>query len=105
MAQDSVDLARKATDAVAKRVMARQGLTRSSQGRVAGAGVQVEQAQAQANSAALAAVASLLGASPPQFTQVSGSVDDLPVVPSLDDIQQRPVGFSSALRRAPSWRS
>jgi cobalt-zinc-cadmium efflux system outer membrane protein len=101
LAQDSVDLARKATDAVAKRVMAgKVSPVEETKARVAEAGVRVELAQAQSEQrSARARLASLLGASPPQFTQVSGSVDDLPVVPSLDDIQQR-LSASSALRRA-----
>nr|WP_244273677.1 TolC family protein [Acidovorax soli] len=101
LAQDSVDLARKATDAVAKRVTAgKVSPVEETKARVAEAGVRVELAQAQSEQrSARARLASLLGASPPQFTQVSGSVDDLPVVPSLDDIQQR-LSASSALRRA-----
>ena len=101
LAQASVDLAKRATDAVAKRVAAgKVSPVEETKARVAEAGVRVELAQAQSEQrSARARLASLLGASPPQFTQVSGSVDDLPVVPSLDDIQQR-LSASSALRRA-----
>ena len=101
LAQDSVDLARKATDAVAKRVTAgKVSPVEETKARVAEAGVRVELAQAQSEQrSARARLASLLGANPPRFTQVAGSVDDLPAVPSLDDIQQR-LSASSALRRA-----
>ena len=101
LAQASVDLAIRATDAVAKRVAAgKVSPVEETKARVAEAGVRVELAQAQSEQrSARARLASLLGASPPQFTQLSGSVDDLPVVPSLDDIQQR-LSASSALRRA-----
>ena len=101
LAQDSVDLARQATDAVAKRVTAgKVSPVEETKARVAEAGVRVELAQAQSEQrSARARLASLLGANPPRFTQVAGSVDDLPNVPSLDDIQQR-LSASSALRRA-----
>ena len=49
---------------------------------VAEAGVRVELAQAQSEQRSAARLASLLGANPPRFTQVAGSVDDLPNVPS-----------------------
>lgn len=101
LAQDSVDLARKATDAVAKRVAAgKVSPVEETKARVAEAGVRVELAQAQSEQrSARVRLAGLLGVNPPQFTQVAGSVDDLPAVPSLDDIQQR-LSASSALRRA-----
>ena len=101
LAQDSVDLAKKATDAVAKRVTAgKVSPVEETKARVAEAGVRVELAQAQSEQRSTRArLAGLLGANPPRFTQVAGSVDDLPAVPSLDDIQQR-LSASSALRRA-----
>lgn len=101
LAQASADLARRATDAVAKRVAAgKVSPVEETKARVAEAGVRVELAQAQSEQrSARARLASLLGANPPRFTQVAGSVDDLPVIPSLDDIQQR-LSASSALRRA-----
>jgi len=101
LAQDSVDLARKATDAVAKRVAAgKVSPVEESKARVAEAGVRVELTQAQSEQrSARSRLTSLLGPNPPQFTQVTGNVNDLPVVPSLDDIQQRLSG-SPALRRA-----
>ncbi len=101
LAQDSVDLAKKATDAVAKRVTAGPvSPVEETKARVAEAGVRVELAQAQSEQRSTRArLAGLLGANPPRFTQVAGSVDDLPAVPSLDDIQQR-LSASSALRRA-----
>ena len=101
LAQASADLARRATDAVAKRVAAgKVSPVEETKARVAEAGVRVELAQAQSEQrSARARLASLLGANPPRFTQVAGSVGDLPVIPSLDDIQQR-LSASSALRRA-----
>ena len=101
LAQASVDLAKRATDAAAKRVAAgKVSPVEETKARVAEAGVRVELAQAQSEQrSARARLASLLGANPPRFTQVAGSVDDLPNVPSLDDIQQR-LSASSALRRA-----
>ena len=89
-----------ATDAVAKRVTAGKVSpveeTKASGGRGRRA---VELAAQSEQRSARARLASLLGANPPRFTQVAGSVDDLPNVPSLDDIQQR-LSASSALRRA-----
>lgn len=101
LAQASADLARRATDAVAKRVAAgKVSPVEETKARVAEAGVRVELTQAQSEQrSARARLASLLGANPPRFTQVAGSVDELPVIPFLDDIQQR-LSASSALRRA-----
>ncbi|MBK7000695.1 MAG: TolC family protein [Rhodoferax sp.] len=101
LAQDSVDLARKATDAVAKRVAAgRVSPVDETKARVAEAGVRVELAQAQSEQrSARGRLASLLGVNPPRFTLVAGSVETLPVVPSFDSIQQR-LSASPTLRRA-----
>lgn len=101
LAQASVDLAKRATDAVAKRVAAgKVSPVEETKARVAEAGVRVELAQAQSEQRnARARLASLLGANPPRFTLVSGNVEELPAVPSLDDIQQR-LSVSPTLRRA-----
>lgn len=100
LAQASVDLAKRATDAVAKRVAAgKVSPVEETKARVAEAGVRVELAQAQSEQRnARARLASLLGANPPRFTLVSGNVEELPAVPSLDDIQQR-LSASPTLRR------
>lgn len=101
LAQDSVDLARKATDAVAKRVAAgKVSPVEETKARVAEAGVRVELAQAQSEQRnARGRLAGLLGGNPPHFTLVSGSVEALPVVPSFDNVQQR-LSASPTLRRA-----
>ena len=100
LAQASVDLAKRVTDAVAKRVAAgKVSPVEETKARVAEAGVRVELAQAQSElRSARARLASLLGANPPRFTLVSGNVEELPAVPSLDDIQQR-LSTSPTLRR------
>lgn len=100
LAQASVDLAKRATDAVAKRVAAgKVSPVEETKARVAEAGVRVELAQAQSEQRnARARLASLLGANPPRFTLVSGNVEELPAVPSLDNVQQR-LSTSPTLRR------
>lgn len=101
LAQNSVDLARRATDAVAKRVTAgKVSPVEETKARVAEAGVRVELAQAQSEQrSARARLASLLGANPPRFALVAGSVEALPAVPSFDNVQQR-LSASPTLRRA-----
>jgi cobalt-zinc-cadmium efflux system outer membrane protein len=101
LALDSVDLARKATDAVTKRVASgKVSPVEESKARVAEAGVRVELAQAQSEQRnARGRLASLLGANPPRFSLVAGSVEALPVVPSFDSVQQR-LSASPTLRRA-----
>ena len=100
LAGASVDLAKRATDAVAKRVAAgKVSPVEETKARVAEAGVRVELAQAQSEQRnARARLASLLGANPPRFTLVSGNVEELPAVPSLDNVQQR-LSTSPTLRR------
>ncbi|MDO9272856.1 MAG: TolC family protein, partial [Rugosibacter sp.] len=70
LAGASVDLAKRATDAVAKRVAAgKVSPVEETKARVAEAGVRVELAQAQSEQRnARARLASLLGANPPRFT-------------------------------------
>ena len=101
LAGASVDLAKRATDAVAKRVAAgKVSPVEETKARVAEAGVRVELAQAQSEQrSARARLASLLGANPPRFTLAAGSVDELPAVPSFDNVQQR-LSASPTLRRA-----
>ncbi len=100
LAGASVDLAKRATDAVAKRVAAgKVSPVEETKARVAEAGVRVELAQAQSEQRnARARLARLLGANPPRFTLVSGNVEELPAVPSLDNVQQR-LSTSPTLRR------
>lgn len=101
LAQESFDLARRATDAVAKRVTAgKVSPFEETKAKVAEAGVRVELAQAQSEQRnARARLASLLGANPPRFTLVAGSVGALPTVPTADNVQQR-LSASPTLRRA-----
>jgi outer membrane protein, heavy metal efflux system len=100
LAQESFDLARRATDAVAKRVTAgKVSPVEETKARVAEAGVRVELAQAQSEQRnARARLTGLLGANPPHFTRVAGSVEALPTVPSVDTVLQR-LSASSTLRR------
>lgn len=101
LAQKSFDLARRATDAVAKRVAAgKVSPVEETKARVAEAGVRVELAQAQSEQRnARVRLASMLGANPPRFTLVAGSVEALPTVPTFDNVQQR-LSVSPTLRRA-----
>ncbi len=101
LAEDSVDLAKRATDAAAKRVAAgRVSPVEETKARVAEAGVRVELAQAQSEQRSTRSrLASLLGSNPPRFTLVAGSVDEFPTVPSFDNVQQR-LAASPTLRRA-----
>ena len=101
LAGASVDLAKRATDAVAKRVAAgKVSPVEETKARVAEEGVRVELAQAQSEQrSARARLAILLGANPPRFTLAAGSVDEIPAVPSFDNVQQR-LSASPTLRRA-----
>nr|WP_243457496.1 TolC family protein [Ottowia testudinis] len=101
LAEAGVDLAKRATDAVAKRVAAgKVSPVEETKARVAEAGVRVELAQAQSEQrSARARLSSLLGSNPPRFAFVVGNVDQLPATPSLDDIQQR-LAVSPTVRRA-----
>ena len=100
LAMASVDLAKRATDVVAKRVIAgKVSPVEETKARVAQAGVQIELAQAQSEQrSARTRLISLLGANAPSFNLVVGSVEALPVVPSIDIIEQG-VSASPALRR------
>ncbi|MDI9235125.1 TolC family protein [Limnohabitans lacus] len=101
LAGASVDLAGRATDAVVKRVAAgKVSPVEETKARVAESGVRVELAQAQSEQRnARARLVSLLGANPPRFTTVAGSVDELPAVLSFENVQQR-LSASPTLRRA-----
>lgn len=101
LAHASVDLAKRASDAVGKRVMAgKVSPVEETKSRVAEAGVRVELAQAQSEQrSARIRLTSFLGALAPRFTLVVGRMDDLPSIPTLDNIQQR-LSASPTLQRA-----
>jgi len=101
LAQDSVDLAGKASDAVAKRVAAgKVSPVEETKARVAEAGVRVELAQARSEQRnARGRLASLLGAQAPRFESVEGRMGAIPAVPTFESVQQR-LSASPTLRRA-----
>lgn len=100
LAKESFDLARRATDAVAKRVTAgKVSPVEETKARVAEAGVRVELAQAQSEQRnARARLSSLLGANPPRFNLVAGNVEALPPVPTVDNVLQRLSASPTVLR-------
>jgi outer membrane protein, heavy metal efflux system len=91
LAQSSLNLARKATDAVAKRVAAgKLSPVEATKAQVAEAGVRVELAQAQSEQrSALVRFAYLLNANPSRHVLVVGNVDELPSLATFDSMQQR----------------
>lgn len=98
--QESLDLARKATDAVAKRVAAgKVSPVEENKARVAEAGVRVELAQASSGLRnARAGLVALLGSEGPRFTRVAGEVEALPAVPDREEIEQRLAASPTLLR-------
>ena len=101
LALESVDLAKRATDAAAKRVSAgKVSPVEESKARVAEAGVRVELAQAQSELRnTRQRLASLWSNTTPRFTQVDGQIDKLPTVPDTLAIEQR-LADSPNLQRA-----
>ncbi len=91
LAGDSVRLARQATDAVAKRVLAgKVSPVEETKARVAEGSVRMELAQAQGGwRAAAAKLAGLLGAGPPVIEQVEGEIGALPAAPDADALRRR----------------
>lgn len=91
LAQDSIELAKRATEAAVKRVSAgKVSPVEETKARVAEAGVQVELAQAQSELRnARQRLASLWSNVTPRFTRIDGQIDTLPVVPSTQTIEQR----------------
>lgn len=101
LAQSSMDLAQKASDAAAKRVAAGKiSPIEATKARIAEAGVRVELAQAHSEQrSARLHLASLLGASAPRFTHVAGGMPALAGVPSIEVLEERLLA-SPALRQA-----
>ena len=101
LAQDSVSLARRATDIAAKRVVAgKVSPVEETKARVAEAGARVVLTQAQSELRnARRRLASLWGNSSPRFSEAQGNVDLLPAMPTREAIEQR-LGTSPLIQRA-----
>ncbi len=101
LAQDSVSLARRATDIAAKRVAAgKVSPVEETKARVADAGVRVTLTQAQSELRnARRRLASLWGNAAPRFSEARGEVDLLPLIPERESIEQR-LRTSPLLQRA-----
>lgn len=101
LAQDSVTLARRATDIAAKRVVAgKVSPVEETKARVAEAGARVVLTQAQSELRnARRRLASLWGNSSPRFSEAQGNVDLLPPMPARESIEQR-LGTSPLIQRA-----
>lgn len=91
LAQASAELAKRATTAASKRVMAgKVSPLEETRARVAQSGVQIELAQAQSELAtARSRLAATWGARQARFERVDGSVNDVPVVPDWDVLAAR----------------
>ena len=101
LAQDSVGLARRATDIAAKRVVAgKVSPVEETKARVAEAGARVALTQAQSELRnARRRLASLWGNASPRFSEAQGNVDLLPAMPARESIEQR-LGTSPLIQRA-----
>jgi cobalt-zinc-cadmium efflux system outer membrane protein len=101
LADEGLELARRATRAAALRVKAgKVAPIEETKARVAEAAVLVEATQARSElRSAQARLAALLGQPLPPGLVLDGRLDELPTVPSLDDTQRQMEG-SPALRRA-----
>ena len=101
LAQDSVDLAGRATDVTSKRVIAgRISPVEETKARVAQAGAQLEMVQALSElNATRQRLASLWGSRGPRFERADGRVDVLPLLPAATDLQGR-LDRSPNLRKA-----
>ncbi len=101
LAQDSVGLARRATDIAAKRVVAgKVSPVEETKARVAEAGARVALTQAQSELRnARRRLASLWGNASPRFSEAQGNVDLLPDMPARESIEQR-LGTSPLIQRA-----
>lgn len=101
LAQRSMELAQRATDAAAKRVLAgKVSPVEETKARVAEAGVRVEVVQAQsALRNARQRLAYLWGETTPRFSRVDGRMDAPPHMPSLESVEQR-AGQAPTLKRA-----
>ena len=101
LAQESVNLARRATDIAAKRVAAgKVSPVEETKARVAEAGVRVALTQAQSELRnARRRLSSLWGNTSPRFSEAQGDVDLLPTMPAPELIEQR-LRTSPLLQRA-----
>lgn len=101
LAQDSANLARRATEIAARRVAAgKVSPVEETKARVAEAGVRVTLTQAQSELRnARRRLSSLWGNPSPRFSEAQGDVDFLPALPDPDLIQQR-LQASPLLERA-----
>jgi outer membrane protein, heavy metal efflux system len=101
LASETLALARRATDAVARRVLAgKVSPVEETRARVAEAGVRVELAQAQGElRIARQRLTGLWGNPQPRFERAEGAVNVLPSVPPHDVIERR-IGDSPVLKRA-----
>ncbi|MCE2859448.1 MAG: TolC family protein, partial [Oxalobacteraceae bacterium] len=101
LAQDSVSLARRATDIAAKRVIAgKVSPVEETKARVAEAGTRVALTQAQSELRnARRRLSSLWGNASPRFSEAQGNVDLLPAVPARESIELR-LGTSPSVQRA-----
>ncbi len=101
LAQDSVGLARRATDIAGKRVVAgKVSPVEETKARVAEAGARVALTQAQSELRnARRRLASLWGNASPRFSEAQGNVDLLPAMPARESIEQR-LGTSPLIQRA-----
>lgn len=91
LATQTLDIARSAREAAAKRVAAGKAAPlEENRARVAESGAQLEQAQAQAaQRVARQQLQSLMGEAAPAFGEAQGALDTLPVVPEASVLQQR----------------
>ena len=101
LAQNSVSLARRATDIAAKRVTAgKVSPVEETKARVAEAGVRVTLTQAQSELRnARRRLASLWGNAVPRFSEAQGEVDLLPLISTRESVEQR-LRTSPLLQRA-----
>ncbi|MDR3003516.1 MAG: TolC family protein [Acidovorax sp.] len=91
LAAQTLDIARNAREAAAKRVVAGKAAPlEENRARVAEAGAQLEQSQAQANQrVARKQLQSLMGETPLAFGEAQGALDALPAVPDSQTLEQQ----------------
>ena len=101
LAQESVDLAKRASDVVAKRVVAgKVSPVEETKAKVVEAGTRVELAQARSEQRiAKGRLNSMLDPNAPVFSHVAGNVEFVANIPSVELIQQR-LATSPTVRRA-----
>jgi cobalt-zinc-cadmium efflux system outer membrane protein len=98
--EDSVKIAQRATDIAAKRVAAgKVSPVEETRARVAEAGARVVRTQAVSELRnARRRLASLWGNAAPEFTEASGDVEQLPSLPTEDEVAQRLASAPQLLR-------